>query len=74
MINVDVKIGTKAPSKRTEKVLPQIIYHNQNAYVNGRTIFDTVRTIDDVMSFTASKNITSLLVAIDFEKAFDSVN
>ena len=26
------------------------------------------------MSFTASKNISSLLVAIVFEKAFDSVN
>ena len=32
------------------------------------------KPVDDVMSFTASKNISSLLVAIDFEKAFDSVN
>jgi len=55
-------------------VLPEIIHHNQNAYVKGRTIFDAVRTIDDIISLTASKNISSLLVAIDFEKAFDSVN
>ena len=74
LVNVDVKIGSKAIAKRMEKVLPHIIHHNQNAYVKGRTIFDAVRTIDDIMSYTASKNISSLLVAIDFEKAFDSVN
>ena len=73
-INVDVKIGTKPIAKRLEKVLPEIIHHNQNAYVKGRTIFDAVRTIDDIISLTASKDISSLLVAIDFEKAFDSVN
>ena len=55
-------------------MLPEIIHHNQNAYVKGRTIFDAVRTIDDIISLTASKDISSLLVAIDFEKAFDSVN
>ena len=74
LINVDVKIGTKAIAKRLEKVLPEIIHHNQNAYVKGRTIFDAVRTIDDIISLTASKDISSLLVAIDFEKAIDSVN
>ena len=75
LINVDVKIGTKAITKRLEKVLPEIIHHNQNAYVKGRTIFDAVRTIDDIISLrTTSKNISSLLVAIDFEKAFNSVN
>ena len=55
-------------------LLLQIIHHNQNAYVKGRTIFDAVRTIDDVKSFMALKNISSLMIVIDFEKAFDSVN
>ena len=48
LINVDVKIGTKAIAKRLEKVLPEIIHHIQNAYVKGRTIFDAERTIDDI--------------------------
>ena len=74
LINVDVKIGTKAIAKRLEKVLPEIIHHSQNAYVKGRTIFDAVRTIDDIIKLTSSNNMGSLLVAIDFEKAFDSVN
>ena len=74
LTNVDVKIGTKAIAKRLEKVLPEIIHHSQNAYVKGRTIFDAVRTIDDIIKLTSSNNMGSLLVAIDFEKAFDSVN
>ena len=67
-------IETKAIAKRMEKVLPKIIHHNQKASVKGRTVFDAVRQIDDVMSFTNSKGISSLSVAMDFEKAFDSVN
>ena len=70
LIKVDVNIGTKAISKGMDKVLLQIIHHNQNAHVKGRTIFDAVRTIDDVISFMALKNISSLMIVIDF----DSVN
>ena len=33
LINVDVKIGSKAIAKRLEAVLPNIIHHNQSAYV-----------------------------------------
>lgn len=66
--------GTKAVAKRMDKVLLQIIHHKQNAYVKGRTIFYAVRTIDDVISSMALKNISSLMRAVDFEKAFDSVN
>ena len=66
--------GTKAVAKRMDKVLLQIINHKQNAYVKGGTIFYAVRTIDDVISSMALKNISSLMIAVDFEKAFDSVN
>ena len=40
LINVDVKIGSKAIAKRLENVLPNIIHYNQCAYVKGRTIFE----------------------------------
>jgi len=35
-----------------EKVLPEIIDSDQYAYVKGRTMFDAVHTIDDVMEYT----------------------
>ena len=33
LINVDAKIGSKAIATRLQKVLPEIIHFNQNAYV-----------------------------------------
>lgn len=74
LINVDAKIGSKAIATRIQKVLPDIIHFNQNAYVKGRTILDAVRTIDDILEYTQRKGINGLLVAIDFQKAFDSVS
>ena len=38
LINLDVKIGSKAIALRLQTVLPKIIHHNQHAYVKGRTI------------------------------------
>ena len=60
--------------KRLEKVLPTIIHFNQNAFVKGRSIFDAVRTIDDMVDYTKRNGLSGLLVAIDFEKAFDTLN
>ena len=73
LVNVDVKIGSKTISKRLEKALPHIIHYDQNAFVKGRTIFDAVRTINDVIDFTKFKNYRGILTTIDFEKAFDSL-
>ena len=74
LINVDVNIGSKAIAKRLESVLPSIIHFNQCAYVKGRTIFDAVRTIDDILDYTEKSKINGRMIAIDFKKAFDSVS
>ena len=70
----DAKLASKSLAKRLEKVLPEVINLNQNAFVKGRIIFDAVRTIDDVIEYARYKDIPGILVAIDFEKAFDSLN
>ena len=75
LINVDVKIGSKAIARRLETVLPQIRHHNdQSAYVKGRTVFDTVRAIEDILEYTETHKINGKIIAIDFQKAFDSVS
>ena len=74
LINVDVKIGSKSIAKRLEKVLPDIIHYNQCAYVKGRTIFDAVRTIEDVMEFSERYNLEGRMICIDCKKAFDTVS
>lgn len=68
-MNVDVKIATKALANRLESVLPYVIYRDQNAYVEGRLIHDSVRLLDNLMFYTLS----GLMLAIDFGKAFDTL-
>ena len=66
LLNVDYKIGSKALATRLEKVLPDIIHEDQCAYVKGRTIFDAIRSIDDVMEYTEVYNKPGLLTDIRF--------
>ena len=74
LLNVDYKIGSKALATRLEKVLPEIIHENQCAYVKGRTIFDAVRSIGDIMEYTKLNNIPGLMTTFDIKKAFDSIS
>ena len=55
LINVDTKIASKALAKRLENILPDLTHYNQNAYVKGRSIFDAIRTIDDVLESQAAQ-------------------
>ena len=76
MVNVDVKIASKAIARRLEAVMPLHIPANQNGFIKGLSILDAVRTIDDVLEIgkIMMQNESGILLAIDFEKAFDSLN
>lgn len=51
-----------------------IIHTDQNVFVEGRSIFDALRTIDDVVDYTKRNCLPGILIAIDFEKAFDTLD
>ena len=76
MVNVDVKIASKAIARRLGVVMPLLIPANQNGFIKGRSIVDAVHTIDDVLEIgkIMMQNESGILLAIDFEKAFDSLN
>lgn len=73
LINVDVKICSKAICNRFINFLPKLIHPDQAAYVKGRTIEDPIRVIADLMEYLRKENNSALLFAADFEKAFDSI-
>ena len=74
LLNVDVKLISKALTERLKNVLPEIISPNQNAYVKNRCISEGGRLISDLLEMSEVLNKEGFLVTIDIEKAFDSVN
>ena len=54
--------------------MPNLVSKNQIAYVNNRFISTGERFILDILEMTNSLQIDELLMTIDMEKAFGSVN
>jgi len=74
LLNVDYKIASKTIANRIITHLPKIIHQNQVGYVQGRNITDNIRTVIDIMDYLKQKNVPGILINIDFEKAFDSLD
>ena len=74
MLNVDQKIISKALAIKLKKVLPVLISPGQTAYVNGRFIGKIGGLISDIIEVCDIEKLSGYLMAIDFEKAFDSMN
>lgn len=70
----DYKIITKALTKRLSKVLDTIISKTQTASVPGRTMFQNLIFIRDILYHCERKNYNAYIISIDQEKAFDKVN
>ena len=73
MLPTDYKILAKALSRRLEQVMPSLISCDQVGYIKGHFIGENVRIIEDILSYTTTKHIPGLLILIDFEKSFDTV-
>ena len=74
LLNVDMKLISKVLASRLKSVISSIVNENQVAYVNNRFISESGRLISDVLEITNSLNIEGLLMTVDIEKAFDSIN
>ena len=73
MLNVDQKILSKTQAGRLKKILPKLISPGQTAYVKNRFIGESGRLIADILETCDSQKLEGLLLAIDIEKAFDSL-
>ena len=73
LLNINYKILSKALAKRMEQQLPKLIHSDQTGFVNGRYIGQNIRLLSDIMEFSDSKKCQGLLLFVDFEKAFDTL-
>ncbi|CAL5444250.1 unnamed protein product [Camellia sinensis] len=68
------KIFTKVLSSRLKVVIPQIISENQSLFIGGRNILDRVLVANEVVDSWKKARKRSLVIKLDFEKAYDSLN
>ena len=57
-----------------KSVLPKLICEDQTGFMQNRYIGDNIRLINDLIDYVNRQNIPGMLVNIDFEKAFDSID
>ena len=73
LLNVDLKIASKAIAKRIEPTLPNLIHSDQTGFLKGRYMGENIRLISDIMDYTSLQNLPGILTSLDFRKAFDSI-
>jgi hypothetical protein len=71
---IDYKLLTKTLGQRLKTVLPTIIHKDQNRFVPGGSIFFSSHTARDILFYCKKENLDLILLALDYTKAFDSVN
>ena len=75
LINVIVKVASKALSNRLKAVIHNLISVDQTAYVKGRFIGESIRVINNLIEHINRKDEEDILFSTDIEKkAIDSVD
>ena len=74
LLNITYKIGSASIADRLKTVLPQLISSDQSGFIKNRFIGDNIRLIYDIIDHLTSSNLPGLLLILDFEKAFDSLD
>ena len=73
LLNFGLKIDSKSLATRLKNVLGKLI-DARKAYVDERFIGESGRLIDDVLKVCDMQKLSSYILIVDFEKAFDSLN
>jgi exonuclease III len=72
--NCDIKIISKAITKKFKTILDKIIHPMQSAYITNRQVHDNLRMINIVKEYSVDSKDEPVLIGLDAKKAFDSVS
>ena len=73
LTNTDYKIIAFIFARRLQDIINKIINPNQSAYIRGRYIGANARLILDISEYCENFYQDGILLFLDFEKAFDSI-
>ena len=74
MLCCDYKIFAKIIANRMQLVQSEIIHQDQKGFMKGRDIADNLMELLSTIEYCKQYNKKALILAFDFEKAFDKVN
>jgi len=64
----------KILSNKLKEVLPQLVGESQTAFVKGRQILDAALIANEVVCWLKKAKCSGVLLKLDFEKAYDSID
>jgi len=73
LLNTDYKTLAKLFAYRLKHLLPKIINDDQSGFIPNRYIGCNITRLLDIIEFCENQNIEAMIVSIDFQKAFDSM-
>ena len=74
LTNTDYRILAFTLAERMQKILGDIISNDQTAYVKGRYMGTNIRLVSDVIDYYDILNKSGILLMLDFQKPFDSID
>lgn len=74
LLNTVYKLASTCIANRLKTVLPLLIHEDQTGFMQNRYIGDNIRLIYDIINHLTHTNSPGLLLCLDFEKAFDSLD
>ena len=73
LLCVDYKIASASLANRIKPILQNIISQTQKGFLRGRYIGECTRLIFDLIEKMEDEDIPGILLLVDFEKAFDTI-
>nr|GFA52891.1 cysteine-rich receptor-like protein kinase [Tanacetum cinerariifolium] len=74
LIGCTYKVLSKILAPRLSHVIHNLIRQNQTAFISGRQILGGIIVANEIVHYAKKERINVLLLKVDFEKAFDSIN
>ena len=74
LLSIHYKLGSCAITQRIKNAVTSVIGRQQKAYVSNNIIGSCIINLINLINHANRKKIESLILAIDFKKAFDSID